>query len=299
MVAAGRIFDLQRFSLHDGPGIRTTVFLKGCPLRCRWCHNPESQAPGTELSFDTSRCTGCAACIPACTQDCHHLIDGHHSLLREDCTTCGTCVTACAQGALRLIGRDTTTAEVIATALRDRGYYDRSGGGLTVSGGEPLAQAGFTYDLCAQAKAAGLHTVVETSGHATVAAVERLLPVVDLWLVDWKCSDPLRHYELTGVGHELIRATLARLSAARAPVILRCPLIPGLNDEPTHFDGIAALASELPARQVELMAYHDLGIAKAGRIGRAAQCPRGSVEPAQIQAWITALAARGCTATAG
>jgi pyruvate formate lyase activating enzyme len=252
------------------------------------------------LSFDRLRCTDCSACVPTCPHDSHHLADGRHGLDREACTACGVCTTACAHDALRLIGREMTPAEVVATAVRDRAYYQRSGGGLTVSGGEPLAQPAFTYEVCAQAQAAGLHTVVETSGHAQVAVVERLLPVVDLWLVDWKCSDPLRHRELTGVGHELIRATLARLAAAGSPVILRCPLIPGLNDDPGHLDGIATIARELPATQVELMGYHDLHLAKADRIGREASCPHVNAGPEQMQAWITALVARGCnTARAG
>ena len=299
MVAIGRIFDLQRFSLHDGPGIRTTVFLKGCPLRCRWCHNPESQAPGPELSVDAARCIDCAVCVPACPHGSHRLVEGRHSLQRETCTACGICTTSCTHDALRVIGRDATAAEVLSTAVRDLAYYQRSGGGLTVSGGEPLAQPAFTYELCAGAKAAGLHTAVETSGHAGASVVELLLPVVDLWLFDWKCSDPGRHRDLTGVGHDLIRATLARLAAAGAAIVLRCPIIPGLNDDSDHLDGIAAVAREAGVRHVELMAYHDLGLAKAGRIGREMQCRRGSAEPAQTQGWIAALAMRGCFSREG
>jgi pyruvate formate lyase activating enzyme len=300
MVATGRIFDLQRFSLHDGPGIRTTVFLKGCPLRCRWCHNPESQAPGPELAYDAAACTSCGDCTTVCPQGAQRLTDGAHVFTRADCTACGTCVAGCSAGALRLHGREATAEDIVATAVRDRAYYERSGGGLTVSGGEPLAQPEFTAAICARARAAGLHTAVESSGYAAPAALTRVLPHVDLWLIDWKCSDEARHRELTGVGHDLIRATLARLAADAVPLILRCPLIPGVNDDAGHLDGIAALARTLPAlRRVEVMAYHDLGRAKGERLGREAQCPRGSASPETLAGWIAALAARGCAAVAG
>lgn len=297
-MVAGRVFDLQRCSLHDGPGIRTTVFLKGCPLRCRWCHNPESQAPGPELSFDASRCTACAACAPACPRGAHRFADAHR-IDRDACAGCGACVPACSEGALRLYGREAGVEEILATVVRDRAYYERSGGGMTISGGEPLAQPEFTAALAAGARERGIRVAVESSGHAPPAALNGVLPHVDLWLVDWKCSDEARHRELTGVGHGLIRASLARLTAAGAPVILRCPLIPGLNDDPGHLQGIAALASELRPLRVELMAYHDLGLTKAERTGRAAQCPRGSATPEQVQGWIAALAGHGCVATAG
>lgn len=294
----GRIFDLQRCSLHDGPGIRTTVFLKGCPLRCRWCHNPESQAPGPELAFDAARCTACAACVPACPHGAHRFVDGHR-IDRDACVGCAACVPACPQGALRIHGRDAGVDEILATVVRDRAYYARSGGGMTISGGEPLAQPAFAAALAAGARAQGIHVAVETSGHAAPAALERVLPHVDLWLVDWKCSDEARHRELTGVGHERIRASLQRIAAAGAPLRLRCPLIPGLNDDAGHLQGIAALARELRPQRVELMAYHDLGLAKAGRIGRATQCARGAATPQQVEGWIGALAAQGCVAVAG
>lgn len=300
MTATGRIFDVQRCSLHDGPGIRTTVFLKGCPLRCRWCHNPESQAPGPELSFDAERCVGCAACVGVCAPGNHRVDAGGHAIDRDGCTACGACTRACAQGALRLIGRDATADELVAVAERDRAYVQRSGGGLTISGGEPLAQPEFSQALGALARDRGIHVAVETSGYAAPSAVERLLPVVDLWLVDWKCSDPDRHRALTGVGNAPIRATLGQLSRAGAAIVLRCPLIPGLNDDDGHLDGIAGLARTLPGlRRVELLGYHDLGAAKAGRLGRSAGCPQPSTTPETLRAWTERLAQRGCLAQAG
>ncbi|MHC5058215.1 MAG: glycyl-radical enzyme activating protein [Planctomycetota bacterium] len=267
----GYVFNVQRFSIHDGPGIRTTVFLKGCPLRCRWCHNPEGLSPGPELSFDPTKCIGCGACVGACPRSAHSMEDGAHGFDRALCEPCDACAKACPSGALELVGSEVPADEVIAEVMRDAPFYETSGGGMTLSGGEPLAQAHFAHALLARAKAAGLHTCLDTSGHAPWSAFERVGGLVDLFLFDCKATDPARHEELTGVTNELLLENLRRLHAGGARVRLRCPLVPGLNDDPSHLEGIARLAAELgqlgDIDGVEILPYHALAKAKRGRLG--------------------------------
>lgn len=263
----GVITDIQRFSLYDGPGIRTTVFLKGCPLRCQWCHNPECLAPQPQVRYQPRRCTGCGACAAVCPQGVHTVDGGTHALRRERCTACGACAAACPTQALSIAGRSVTAGEVLAEALRDRAYYEKTGG-LTVSGGEPLAQPAFAHALLALAKASGLHTCVETSGYAPWASVERIRPVTDLFLLDWKAGDPARHLAYTGVAQQPILANLERLAATGAAIILRFPLVPGLNDTAADLDAIAALLERFPTvDHGELMAYHKMGAAKYAGLG--------------------------------
>ena len=205
-MSSGNLFDLQRFSLHDGPGIRTAVFMKGCPLRCVWCHNPESQSRKPQISFRAEVCALCAACVAACKQNAHVVNAtaaatpvGGHEFHREACKVCGKCVEACVYEALQLSGKETTVEIVMAEVLRDRPYYASSGGGLTLTGGEPLAQLDFTVELLTAARSAGIHTCLETSGYASRRAFEKVLPLVDLFLYDYKVTDPRRHREWTGV----------------------------------------------------------------------------------------------------
>ncbi len=264
----GRVFDIQRFSLHDGPGIRTTVFLKGCPLRCAWCHNPEGIDPGLALAFQPERCIGCGYCFRVCPEGAHRMEDGVHVLDRERCVLCGECVKECYSGALELVGKEVTAAEVMEEVLRDMPFYETSGGGMTLSGGEPLQQIDFTAGLLTRAKREGLHCCVDTCGFVPYERLERVLPQVDLFLFDWKESDPARHEELTGVRNEKIRQNLRRLHDDGALIRLRCPIIPGVNDREEHFAGIAELAHSLPELEcVELLPYHPLGEGKMDRFG--------------------------------
>ncbi len=264
----GTITDLHRAALHDGPGIRTTVFLKGCPLACAWCHNPETWSPRPQVLYSAWKCTSCAGCASACAQACHTVAEGSHGFDRAACTGCQGCATACPGGALTASGRSVSAGGILATVARDRRYYAASGGGLTISGGEPQAQPAFTRALLTLAKQAGIHTCLDTSGHAPVRMVAELAPVTDLVLFDWKAS-AARHRELTGVDQGAIAAQLDAWLAAGVPVRLRCPLVPGINDDDEHLAGIAALSRRAGIVGVDLMPYHRLGGDKWARLGLA------------------------------
>ena len=263
------VFDIQRFSLQDGPGIRTTVFLKGCPLRCIWCHNPESKSRQPELLLYKNRCIGCLDCSSACPTGVHSVsASGEHLLNRARCIACGACAEACT-GALEICGKEMEPVEVLNEVMKDFFFFDTSGGGLTVSGGEPLMQAEFTEALLALAKFRNLHTAIETSGYAPWETVERVAKLTDLFLWDVKETDPARHKEYTGVDNALILENLHRLSALGAKIVLRCPVIPGYNDRKEHFAAVGKLAEALAAvERVDIEPYHPLGIGKAEALGR-------------------------------
>ncbi len=263
------VFDIQRFSLHDGPGIRTTVFLKGCPLRCLWCHNPESKSKKAELTLYKNRCIGCLDCLSACPNGVHSVSpSGEHLLDRTRCLVCGACAAACT-GALEVCGTEMRPEEVLEEVLKDLPFYENSGGGLTVSGGEPLLQAEFTYALLSMAKSRGLHTAIETSGYAPWETVREIAAVTDLFLWDVKETDPARHKAYTGVDNAVILENLRRLDAQGAKIVLRCPVIPGCNDREEHFAAVGKLAETLSAvEHVDIEPYHPLGISKADALGQ-------------------------------
>ncbi len=264
----GVVFDIQRFSIHDGPGIRTTVFLKGCPLHCHWCHNPEGVSAEPLLSLVDARCLHCGACVPACPRGAHAVRDGRHTLDRSRCTACGACAAVCPGGALELVGRTMTEDEVLAVIARDAAFYRTSGGGMTLSGGEPARQVDFAVALCQGARAQGISCVVETSGCAALDAFTRLAPVTDLFLFDLKENDPQRHEAFTGMPLAPILANLRRLHDAGAAIILRLPLVPGLNDRLERIHEVVELIRSLPQLQgVELLDYHPLGQGKLKRFG--------------------------------
>lgn len=261
----GIIYNIQRFSLHDGPGIRTTVFLKGCPLRCAWCHNPESQSVKPQLSLFAQRCMGCGRCAESCGL---HQLEREHHIDHEACRACGKCAQACAAGALEILGREASAEEIVAEAARDLPFYQASGGGMTLSGGEPTMQSDFAAQILALAKAQGIHTAMETCGYAPWSSFEKLLPHLDLLLYDVKHLDPARHKTYTGVDNALILDNLRRLCESGKDVVVRVPVIPGYNDQR---ENIVALTSYLIAMsrppRVEMLPYNELAGSKYPRLG--------------------------------
>lgn len=262
----GRIARIQRFSTTNGPGLRSTVFLKGCPLRCLWCHNPEMQAFGTELMVYAKTCTSCGLCRSVCERGGHRLEDGTHFVQRENCLLCGKCEEVCPHHAVEMVGADVDAAEVVKKLLRDRVFYDNGKGGITLSGGEPLAQFEFTKDILTRCKAEGLHTCLDTSGWGGRA--QELAEYVDLFLWDIKETDPARHLRVTNVELEPILRSLHEVDARGGKTVLRCPIIPGVNDREAHVEAVGELAQELRnVQRVDLVPYHRFGLPKAEAIG--------------------------------
>jgi len=288
----GRIFEIQRFCIDDGPGIRTTVFMKGCSLRCIWCHNPEGALSEPVLSFQPEKCIGCGYCVRACPNDAHDMTEEGHLLVRARCAACGACAVECYAGALELVGREVTVAEVVDEVERDAEFYRNSGGGMTLSGGEPLLQVDFAEALLIEAGARGIRSCVETAGFASQARYERLMPLVDLFLFDLKEMDDERHRQYTGQSNRLILDNLRFLTGAGASVRLRLPIIPGLNDREDHFAAVAEVAGTLGALEgVQVMPYHPLGTAKLERLGLSDEgWYRGdSPTPETVAAWVARL----------
>lgn len=287
------VFNIQKFSVNDGPGIRTTVFLKGCMLNCLWCHNPESKARHPQVMLTPRLCVGCGSCLTACPQGLHSFGEnGAHQIDRSRCTACGSCADACV-GALEICGKPMTVEEILTEVRKDEAFYRHSGGGMTVSGGDPLFHPAFTLALLRGAKEVGLHTCVETSGHARWEDLEALLPYVDIFLWDVKETDSARHKQFTGVGNERILENLHKLDAAGAKTVLRCPIIPGCNDRPEHFAAIAALANELTGvLHIDVEPYHPLGKSKSEALGESyALGDLGFPEDATVKEWIATIAA--------
>lgn len=266
----GLIFDVKRFAIHDGPGIRTTVFMKGCPLRCPWCHNPESLSVLREPAWQSARCGGCGACVEACGEDGVALSEGTVSTDVGLCTLCGTCVEACVAGARTLVGRCVGVDELMLEIERDVVFYDQSGGGVTFSGGEPLVQAAFLCDVLAQCKAWEIHTAVDTSCYAERGVLEQVADVTDLFLCDVKHIDSARHEEFTGVGNEGIFENLRWLASTGRDMVIRVPIIPGFNDDEACIEGIAHFVRSLgTVTRIDVLPYHTAGVGKAGRLAAA------------------------------
>jgi pyruvate formate lyase activating enzyme len=294
----GVIFEIQRFSIHDGPGIRTTVFFKGCPLNCLWCHNPEGKSAQLQLSYLPQKCIACGNCVKVCPHGAHQIVDGNHLFDRSLCQLCGDCVKECWSEALEMVGRTVTVSDVLDEVLRDLPFYQNSGGGLTLSGGEPLAQLEFARALLQSARAAGLHTAIETCGYTRFSAFEQVMPFVDLFLFDIKDMDNQFHLKHTGKPNSLILANLKLLHDAGAHIQIRLPMIPGYNNRSDHFGGIADLVKSLPNLVgVEVMPYHRLGNSKNERFGLRQTMPDEvpAADQATVTDWLNRLAQLGVT----
>ncbi|MCL2374355.1 MAG: glycyl-radical enzyme activating protein [Treponema sp.] len=265
----GIVFDIQRFCVHDGPGLRTTVFLKGCPLRCRWCSNPESLDGAVQLMYNASRCMGCGFCVKSCPNGIITKREDTLSIDRPCCAACGKCVKDCPTAALVLKGQEMGAAEVEAEVLKDADVFKSSGGGVTVSGGEPFAQADFLFDLLTRFRAAGLHTAVETSAAARWEDIERCLPLLSLVICDLKSADAALLAQWTGGKWELIEKNIRALAACHPNVLVRIPVVPGFNTDERSFAGLAAFLQDIGAPQTELLPYHFLGEGKYAMLGMA------------------------------
>ncbi len=267
----GVVFNIQKFCTSDGPGIRTVVFLKGCPLRCAWCHNAESHRREPELLLSTDKCTLCGHCRAVCTNGVHEFSAESHTLFRDKCATCGKCAAECLSDALEVRGKDMTVDEVLAEVCKDRMYFDRSGGGITLSGGEPFAQREFTLHLLSEAKAMGLNTCVETCGYTDHSTIISAVPMVDLFLWDIKHTDPEAHKTYTGVDTSLLLKNLRLADEMGAALVLRCPIIPEVNDNEAHFSAVAEIANSLAnIKAIEIEPYHAFGVEKYGKLGKCA-----------------------------
>ena len=267
----GVIFDIKRYAVHDGPGIRTTVFLKGCPLRCAWCHNPEGIAPAPQLAVNPRSCIGCGACVTACPRGAIELTGAGPVVRRERCDDCGDCAHACPSEALTIRGERVSAEHVIAELAADRAFYDSSGGGITVSGGEPLMQPEFARAILSGCRDLGLHTTLDTCGHGSREALDALLPNVDLILYDLKLMDAEALALHTGADNRVILQNLTRCSASGASVIIRVPIVPEYTAAPENVSAIARFVAELPAPPlaIELLGYHRFASAKYSALGMA------------------------------
>lgn len=264
----GTVFNIQRFSLFDGPGVRTVVFLKGCPLSCVWCHNPEGISRLPQLFFAPEKCIACGECVSLCPLDRHHLREGLHEFLRDGCSACGRCTAGCPTEALSLSGTVMTVEEVMATVLRDAAVYRESGGGLTLSGGEPLYQADFALALLKAAKENGLSTCLETSGAANASVLREIAVYTDIFYYDYKATGEEMHQKLCGTSGKLILENLSVLDELHADVTLRCPIVPDGNDDLQHIEGIARVAkAHSSVRKIHLEPYHKLGVSKSEHLG--------------------------------
>lgn len=263
----GIIFGCQRFSINDGPGIRSAIFFKGCNLRCAWCHNPEGISPNPELSYNGGKCLGCGSCVAVCPTGAHKIESSKHVFDRSVCNLCSKCVEVCPSAALAIYGEQVTAQEVLEMVLRDRIFYEESGG-ITLSGGEALLQLDFALavvKLCCDAK---IHCAVETHGMHQFSVYEKVMPYTDIFLFDYKLTDAEMLKKYTGASKQRVMDNLKRLHDLGAKVAVRCPIIPGLNDNDEHFRAIAQLTIDMPNLDgVELLPYHNLGTSKASNIG--------------------------------
>ncbi|HUT44755.1 MAG TPA: glycyl-radical enzyme activating protein [Sedimentisphaerales bacterium] len=275
--AKGLVFDIKKYAIHDGPGIRTTVFFKGCPLQCLWCHNPESWRGQAELGFRKGRCAGCGQCAEACPHEAISLVENRPVTDVEKCVLCGRCVDVCLAGARQIIGREMGVSEVMAEVERDVIFYDQSGGGVTFSGGEPLMQPDFLLALLNQCRARNIHTAVDTSCYAEPEIVESIAKRADLFLCDLKHMDNEMHERFTGTGNNLILENIRRISQAGRKIVIRLPVIPGFNDDPENIEATGKFAaSEAGVGRIDILPFNRGGMEKSARL-------TGEIKPMRVE----------------
>ena len=289
----GIIFNIQKFCVYDGDGIRTCVFLKGCPLRCIWCHNPESYEKSPTLSFSKNKCTLCGRCLAVCSA--RKIENGNIDIDREECTKCGKCTEKCLCDANEIIGKEMSSTDVISEVLKDKMFYDSSGGGITVTGGEPSYQPDFTLELLSLAKDEGISLAVETCGIGSRDFYEKAADLGATFLYDIKCIDPMRHRELTGSDNARIISNLRYLMSRGADIIIRLPMIPDCNDRDEDITLLASFLNENKGRYryAEIMPYHALGIGKSEKTGSVSAYAHESASDGEISRWCSAFASHG------
>lgn len=272
MAKSGMVFNIMRFCQHDGPGIRTVVFLKGCPLRCIWCHNPEGLTPRPEIAFVEARCIQCGECYRVCPEGAVEKVGGEFRIVDRRCAACGTCVKTCYSDARQLVGREMTVEEVLSEVEKDTVYYDESGGGVTFSGGEPLQQHQFLSFLLLALKERGIHSAIETSGYTSTDVIAKFSKMVDLFLYDIKLMDDVRHRQFTGVSNTLILQNLKLLSTRGANTIVRMPVVPGINDDEQNIWKLTQfLMEETTVKEVHFLPFHRIGQDKYQRLRKASR----------------------------
>lgn len=295
----GLIFNIQRYSLQDGPGIRTTVFLKGCPLGCWWCSNPESVNTYPEIMTNDMKCIKCGQCIEACPLGAIKVVDNMRRIDRDKCDLCLKCADVCPTGAIEKIGKYMTLEETLKVIEKDKPFYDNSGGGVTFSGGEPLVQWQFLLEICKLCKEKGISTALDTTGYARWEIMEKVLQYVDLVLYDIKHLDPLKHLEATGVSNEIILENIKK-TANKVRTWMRIPVIPGFNDSADFFNDLIEFSKGLNIEKISLLPCHTWGEPKYGRLGREyALKGAGSMAPESLDEIKDLMESKGLVATVG